>query len=527
MRQFRQAQLIDDERLARLVSAENNWAFSILYERYHAMLYRYCHSFLRSEPDALDAVQSTFTRALEALQRGQRDAPLRPWLFRIAHNEAISSLRRRRASEPLAATIARPEMAPEDVVEARESFRSLLADLGQLPARPRGAIVMRELNGLSHDEIAVALGTSRSVVKQAIFEARHALGEFARGRQMACADVRRAVIEGGRRALRGRRIRAHLRDCQECARFAANTTRRPGRLRALTPPAWAGAIAKLLPGSLRPAWSSAAPDPAVASGILGGTAGKLTAILAPKAAVVAAGIAAGATTGMLVDDSGQPTGPGATFAPLRSSAPTPLVVNRRAHGAPGVVAARFARPSSELVVPRRKLTWSPPHAGPRQPAAPEPSRLIRSVEPPPGPDGEQASSRGHVAGGSPRRGPSSLKRPAGDVRMIAPRAAARPRHGGAVASERGGGHDPATRPRTSHTSVRATSHTSVRESPGSSGAATRDGHPGAGARTQPGRGGRPPENGNTDARAAPPGSPAGRGADAAPAKPSQPGGRPH
>ena len=90
---------LGDERLARLAARGSSRAFAAVYERYHQPLYRYCRSILRDESDAQDALQSTFTRALAALKRDQRIAPLRPWLFRIAHNESISLLRRRRRGE--------------------------------------------------------------------------------------------------------------------------------------------------------------------------------------------------------------------------------------------------------------------------------------------------------------------------------------------------------------------------------------------------------------------------------------------
>src|SRR5947209_17501715 len=87
---------LGDELLARRATAGSQRAFATLYERYHQRLYRYCRSILRNDADAQDALQSTFAGALAAIQRGQRNAPVRPWLFRIAHNEAISLLRRRR-----------------------------------------------------------------------------------------------------------------------------------------------------------------------------------------------------------------------------------------------------------------------------------------------------------------------------------------------------------------------------------------------------------------------------------------------
>src|ERR1700751_822433 len=85
-----------DERLARLAGRGSARAFAALYERYHQPLYRFCLSIVRTPEDAHDALQSTFTRALAALGGGERTVSVRPWLFRIAHNESISILRRRR-----------------------------------------------------------------------------------------------------------------------------------------------------------------------------------------------------------------------------------------------------------------------------------------------------------------------------------------------------------------------------------------------------------------------------------------------
>src|SRR5947209_11575737 len=110
------AGLLGDERLGRLVAAGHERAFAVIYERYHQTLYRYCRSLLRDEADAQDALQSTFAAAFAALRRGQRDAPLRPWLFRIAHNESVSILRRRRPTAELSAASDRSTSSVEDQV---------------------------------------------------------------------------------------------------------------------------------------------------------------------------------------------------------------------------------------------------------------------------------------------------------------------------------------------------------------------------------------------------------------------------
>src|SRR5829696_5158390 len=121
-------------------------AFAAVYERHHQALYRYCRSILRHDEDAQDALQSTMTKAFAALQAEQRDFDLRPWLFRIAHNEAVSILRRRRDTAELGDV---PELcAMEERVIEREELRALQMDLADLPERQRAALILRELNGL-------------------------------------------------------------------------------------------------------------------------------------------------------------------------------------------------------------------------------------------------------------------------------------------------------------------------------------------------------------------------------------------
>src|SRR5437588_3060284 len=84
-----------DEVLAKLVARGSMRAFGLLYRRHHQALYRYCYAIVRNEEDAQDALQNTMFRALRSLQARERDLAVRPWLFRIAHNEGVSLLRRR------------------------------------------------------------------------------------------------------------------------------------------------------------------------------------------------------------------------------------------------------------------------------------------------------------------------------------------------------------------------------------------------------------------------------------------------
>src|SRR4051812_34491068 len=143
--------LLGDERLARLTSSGHDAAFAVLYDRHRDTLVRYCRSLVRDEQDALDAFQSTMLNALRALREDRRRAPVRPWLFRIAHNESISVLRRRPPSEPL------DDHAPARIdvhrtAEEREALGALLADLDTLTDRQRSALLLRELGGLAYEE---------------------------------------------------------------------------------------------------------------------------------------------------------------------------------------------------------------------------------------------------------------------------------------------------------------------------------------------------------------------------------------
>lgn len=289
--------LLGDERLARLVGEANGHAFAVLYERHHQPLYRYCRSLLRNDADAQDALQSTMAGAFAALTRGQRDAPLRPWMYRIAHNEAVSLLRRRRPEAEVTEAAELAGASVEERVDERARVSQLLADMRELPERQRGALVMRELGGLSHQEIAIALATSVGGAKQTIFEARRSLLEFEEGRAMECEAVRRTISDGDRRALRGRRIRAHLRYCRACTGFAASISERTAQLRALAPPLPAlvasGLLARVLGGGSGHGGGGT-------GALLAGAAGKTASVTMVVKSIAAVAVVVSATAGATV-----------------------------------------------------------------------------------------------------------------------------------------------------------------------------------------------------------------------------------
>jgi RNA polymerase sigma factor (sigma-70 family) len=322
-------------------------AFGTIYERHHQPLYRYCRSILGDDDDARDALHNTMAKAWEALRRDQPDVPLRAWLFRIAHNEALSLLRGRRAHGDLDETHAMSPSTLEETFALRQRLAELGADLAALPERQRSALVLRELCGLGHNEIAAVLAISPATARQAIYEARLGLHEAVLGREMTCAAVQRALSDGDGRTRRRRRIRGHLRSCQACSSFEGLLRQRPGQLAALVPPlptaASAGVLARLLSHGSAGAGSSTAAG----TGALGALA-NLTSGVATKLAVASVVVIVGGATelGRVVD----PTPPAATAATVPSAGGPPVGSYPWPHSMPerAIDAARASTDSAAL-----------------------------------------------------------------------------------------------------------------------------------------------------------------------------------
>jgi RNA polymerase sigma factor (sigma-70 family) len=205
-----------DEVLAARAAAGDDDAFATLVRRHQARLEAYCASILRNEEDARDAVQNVFLKALTALRREPRRLAVRPWLFRIAHNEAISLLRRRRPAGALAETIEDPRREPPDAVLLSVEVSAILDAVRELPDRPRDALLLHELAGLPHAEVASVLGTSPGGARQAVFEARTALQADRASRNASCGAIRELVAAADIRRRPPRAVRGHLRGCSAC-----------------------------------------------------------------------------------------------------------------------------------------------------------------------------------------------------------------------------------------------------------------------------------------------------------------------
>src|ERR1700748_1578140 len=97
--------VLSDDRLAKQAAAGEIGALEAIFSRYQDDLYRFCVGILREPQDAQAAVQNTMIKAMRALPGERRQMQLKPWLYRIAHNEAVELRRRERLVEELPVTV--------------------------------------------------------------------------------------------------------------------------------------------------------------------------------------------------------------------------------------------------------------------------------------------------------------------------------------------------------------------------------------------------------------------------------------
>jgi RNA polymerase sigma factor (sigma-70 family) len=208
--------------------------FERMYRRYVGDVYRYALAVMRNPADAEDVTQTTFLNAYRAyVEKGNRPEKPQNWLIAIAHNVCRQRFRQsaRRPSEvsfedDIADTIA------DDETPTGEDIRRALSHLA---FNQRAALVMRELEGRSYAEIAEILDVSTSAVETLIFRARRALREQLEG-SLSCGEAELAISRqlDGRlpRAEKGQ-LRAHLRECGECASFARRQRAQRSALKSL------------------------------------------------------------------------------------------------------------------------------------------------------------------------------------------------------------------------------------------------------------------------------------------------------
>jgi RNA polymerase sigma-70 factor (ECF subfamily) len=130
-------------------------------------------------------VQDAFVKALGALRRDpEREIALKPWLYAITRNACLDRLRRAGGFRstvdiaPLEAVLQDRGGDPSAAVERRERLQLLVGGLNELPPRQRDALVMHELEGRSHEEMAARLGVSVGASKALVCRARQGVAHL-------------------------------------------------------------------------------------------------------------------------------------------------------------------------------------------------------------------------------------------------------------------------------------------------------------------------------------------------------------
>lgn len=171
----------DEEIVARVLAGEVA-LYEVLMRRHNTRLYRAVRGVLRDEGEIEDVMQQAYLRAYAALGEYQGRSAFSTWLTRIALNEALGRLRGRRRTEPLELGAAlegamEQDPTPEDRAASRQALALLERAIDRLAPIHRSVILLREVEGLSTEETAGALGVTAAVVKVRLHRARTALRE--------------------------------------------------------------------------------------------------------------------------------------------------------------------------------------------------------------------------------------------------------------------------------------------------------------------------------------------------------------
>ncbi len=231
--------LQSDERLVALIRRGSTTAFEVLVSRYHARLLAFCRHLLGSREDAEDVLQEVFSAAFNAILEDDRPINVRPWLYRIARNRSLNHLRRIQAVgvDSMDIHLFEHGATTADKVHEREEFRMLVGDIQSLPETQRTALVLREMDALSYEQIAEAMETTVPSVKSLLVRARVSLAEAAQARMLTCEEVRLELgeVAEGLRRRPGPLVRRHLRACERCSTFKAQLGDTSKALAALLP----------------------------------------------------------------------------------------------------------------------------------------------------------------------------------------------------------------------------------------------------------------------------------------------------
>ncbi|MBF6620695.1 MAG: sigma-70 family RNA polymerase sigma factor [Patulibacter sp.] len=317
-----------DERLVTLTRRGNQAAYEVLVQRYQARLLAFCRHMLGSKEDAEDVLQEVFANAFNAINGDDRTINVRPWLYRIARNRCLNHLRK---VQPIGVDTLDDRMADngisaEDTAHRRQEFRDLLGDVRALAETQRTALLLREIDALSYEQIAEAMDTTVPSVKSLLVRARVGLAEASEARNLTCEEVREELGEAAESLKRlSPPIRRHVKDCERCASFQTYLKANNRTLTAIMP-IGPLVIAKKLLAHLTAGMGASGGAAAGAVAATSVTGGMLTTGVTAVASKTAAGLAAAAivTAGAVEVDSARTrysASDGLAQPAIRASAP--------------------------------------------------------------------------------------------------------------------------------------------------------------------------------------------------------------
>ncbi len=359
-----------DERLVALTRRGNQAAYEALVARYQARLLAFCRHMLSSREDAEDVLQEVFAAAFNAMLADDRPINVRPWLYRIARNRCLNHLRKQTAIgvDSMDIHLAEHGTTTADKVHDREDFRQLVADVQTLAETQRTALLLREIDALSYEQIAEAMETTVPSVKSLLVRARVSLAEAAEARRLTCDEVRGELGEWAEGLARiSAPVRRHVRTCQRCGAFKKQLRQTNKALAAVFPVGPLLLLKKFILAQGASSAGAAAGGAAATSGatVGGATAGSaLSAGVGAVATKAAAGLAAVAivTTGVAEVDHAQHHRLHRSHAPAQivASAPPRVVTSSAQVPAPAPAPIAVSSKPQKPSVPAQQATGAHP-----------------------------------------------------------------------------------------------------------------------------------------------------------------------
>lgn len=312
--------LQSDEKLVAMTRGGDQGAYEALMGRYHSRILGFTRHMLGSREDAEDVTQESFAAAYSAMMADERPINVKPWLYRIARNRSLNHMRRQKAIgvDDFDLHMADHGRTVADEVGQREDLRLLVGDVQALPESQRTALLLREIDALSYDQIAEAMETTVPSVKSLLVRARVGLAEAAEARRLSCEEVRGELGEVAEGLARlSSPARRHVKDCDRCKAFQGHLKENNRALAMLLPVGPLLLAKKFLLAQLgTTASASGAGGLAASSGILTGAASSV----ASKAAATAAA-AAIVTAGAVEVRNATTAQPSRESAPVVAQAP--------------------------------------------------------------------------------------------------------------------------------------------------------------------------------------------------------------